>query len=115
MLTLSGTSSNPKCTVFLNDMNTVNENGKHAGRFLYRTHEVDEAGAVSFAKGDPSTAADVKVRAAVGLTYHEGIEIASDGSVFYINEFDGGSLYRFVPDHRDDLSSNSKCGENIHT
>ena len=24
-------------------MNSVNENGKHAGRFLYRTHEVDEA------------------------------------------------------------------------
>jgi len=28
------------------DMNTVNETGRQAGRFLYRTHEVDECGAV---------------------------------------------------------------------
>jgi len=31
----------------LSDMNTVNETGKMAGRFLYRTHEVDNGGAVS--------------------------------------------------------------------
>ena len=28
-------------------MNTVNETGKQAGRYLYRTHEVDDLGAVS--------------------------------------------------------------------
>lgn len=31
----------------LHDMNTVNETGKDAGRYLYRTHEVDDLGAVS--------------------------------------------------------------------
>jgi hypothetical protein len=29
------------------DMNTLNESGPHAGRFLYRTHETDENGQVS--------------------------------------------------------------------
>ena len=31
----------------LGDMQTVNETGKHAGRYLYRTHEVGSNGAVS--------------------------------------------------------------------
>ena len=31
----------------LHDMNTVNETGRQAGRYLYRTHEVDNLGAVS--------------------------------------------------------------------
>jgi len=31
----------------LDDMNTVNETGQQAGRYLYRTHEVDDLGAVS--------------------------------------------------------------------
>jgi hypothetical protein len=152
----------------LDDMNSVNETGKHAGRFLYRTHEVDNGGAVSvvdlgtgivkiiaqatdggvpvgptfpefttgrdldgirwtpwgtllfaeedpngriyemsLVKGDPSTAADVRVREAVGLTCHEGIETGPDGAVYYINEFNGGSIYKFVPDSYGDLSSGS--------
>ncbi len=33
------------------DMNTTNETGKHAGRYLYRTHEVRPASGVPFAGG----------------------------------------------------------------
>lgn len=151
------------------DMNTVNENGKHAGQFLYTTHEVrletpgedgtyPEGGAVSvldlktgqakiiaqdptwtaldgirwtpwgtilFAeestngrlfemfldKKDPSTAAEVVERPAVGLLAHEGIAIGADGSVYVVDEFRGdstgfgGGVYRFVPDTYGDLSS----------
>lgn len=150
----------------LGDMNTVNETGKQAGRFLYRTHEVDEAGALSvvdlktgqakviaqatdgtspvgptfseFTQGrdldgirwtpwgtilfaeedpqgrvyemfldpeDPSTALDVKDRPAVGRIRHEGIEVGTDGSVFVIDELNGGSIFKFVPEHYGDLSS----------
>lgn len=35
----------------LNDMNTVNETGEHAGRYLYRTHEVRPAAGVPYSGG----------------------------------------------------------------
>lgn len=145
----------------LTDMNTVNETGKHAGRYLYRTHEVGTAGAVSvvdldtgattiIAKhGDPvdnTGAADwsrldglvwtpwktilfaeettrgklfegfidpknpdqmitVVDRPLLGRIAHEGIELGSDGSVYVIDEFNGGSIYRFVPNTYGDLSA----------
>jgi secreted PhoX family phosphatase len=149
-------------------MNSVNETGRHAGRYLYRTHEVDNGGAVTvvdlvtgdvkviaqatdgdpgdligptfpefttgkdldgirwtpwgtllfaeedplgklyemyFDENDPSEAIDVKLRDKVGLTCHEGIETGTDGSVYVINEFNGGSIFKFVPDRYGDLSS----------
>lgn len=151
----------------LTDMNTVNETGKHAGCYLYRTHEVDSGGSVSvvdlcgdrgervlvqatdggpvtpgalpfgpsgrdldglvwtpwgtvlFAEEDPSghiyeivldrsdpmTAVAVYDRANVGLSCHEGLEVGHDGALYFINEQDGGSIFRFVPDRRGDLSS----------
>ena len=154
----------------LDDMNTVNETGKQAGRYLYRTHEVDDLGAVSvvdlwgirppkvlvkkatlrfpeitsatdldgirwtpwgtilFAEeeleepvvgtqdfghlyeiildpSDPMVAIDVKDRPQVGRMRHEGIDVGPDGSVYVIDELDGGSIFRFVPDRRGDLSS----------
>ena len=144
----------------LTDMNTVNETGKWAGRFLYRTHEQDTNGAVSvvdletgaskvlvkqgegvdetglpwrdldglvwtpwgtllFAEEDPqghvfeivldpqdpSTAVAVYDRPALGLIRHEGIEVGPDGAVYVIDELNGGSIFRFVPDRRGDLSS----------
>lgn len=153
----------------LDDMNTVNETGKHAGRYLYRTHEVDDLGSVSvvdlwgihppkvlvqegdpafpeitsatdldglrwtpwgtllFAEeeleepvvgaqdsgrlyeiildpADPMTAIEVKDRPQVGRLRHEGIDVGSDGSVYVIDELNGGSIFRFVPDRRGDLS-----------
>lgn len=154
----------------LDDMNTVNETGEQAGRYLYRTHEVDDLGSVSvvdlwgvrppkvlvqegdldfpeitsatdldgirwtpwgtilFAEEelekpvvgdqdsghlyeiildpkDRMTAIDVKDRPQVGRLHHEGIEVGSDGSVYVIDELNGGSIFRFVPDQFGDLSS----------
>lgn len=154
----------------LDDMNTVNETGRQAGRYLYRTHEVDDLGAVSvvdlrgeraplvlvqegnpaypeltsatdldgirwtpwrtilFAEeeleepvagtqdfghlyeiildpNDPMRAIDVKDRPEVGRIRHEGIEVGPDSSVYVVDELNGGSIFRFVPKKRGDLSS----------
>lgn len=143
----------------LTDMNTVNETGPSAGRYLYRTHEQDANGAVSvvdletgaskvlvkqgqgvdetglpwrdldglvwtpwgtllFAEEDPqgrlfeikldprdpTTALAVHARPAVGLMRHEGIEVGPEGAVYVIDELNGGSIFRFVPDRYGDLS-----------
>jgi uncharacterized protein len=135
----------------LTDMNTQNETGIRAGRYLYRTHEVGSNGSVSvvdletgeakviaqdpgwrrldgnrwtpwgtvlFAEettggrlfeiildpSDPSTAVDVVTRPEVGILRHEGIEALGDGSVFVIDELNGGSIYKFVPTRHGDLS-----------
>lgn len=154
----------------LDDMNTVNETGQQAGRYLYRTHEADDLGAVSvvdlwgirpprvlvkegdpdfpeitsatdldgirwtpwgtilFAEeeleepvvgsqdfghlyeiildpSDPMQAIEVKDRPEVGRLRHEGIEVDPDGSVYVIDELNGGSIFRFAPERRGDLSS----------
>jgi secreted PhoX family phosphatase len=135
----------------LTDMNTVNETGPKAGRYLYRTHEVGTNGSVSvidlqtgeakviaqdagwrrldglrwtpwgtllFAEEtggghlfeafldpkDPTTVVKVETRAEVGIMRHEGIEALADGTVFVIDELNGGSIYKFVPTTRGDLS-----------
>lgn len=135
----------------LTDMNTVNETGQHAGRYLYRTHEVGENGSLSvidlqtgaakllvqdatwnrldglrwtpwgtllFAEEttggrlfevtldpkDPTVATGVVERTEVGVMRHEGIEALADGTVFVIDELNGGSIYKFEPTRRGDLS-----------
>jgi uncharacterized protein len=135
----------------LTDMNTVNETGREAGRYLYRTHEVRSDGALSvvdlktgeakviaqeagwrrldglrwtpwgtllFAEettggrlfeayldpSDPTVVERVDVRPQVGILRHEGIGVGPDGSVYVIDELNGGSIYRFVPNRRGDLS-----------
>jgi len=155
--TTSGNRSND-----WNDMNTVNETGPRAGRYLYRTHEVrgnsERGGSVSvvdletgaakvlaedptfdaldgiewtpwgtilFAEEtddgrlfeivldprDPTRAAAVIDRPAVGRLAHEGVQVGPDGCVYVIDEFRGevsgfgGGIYKFVPDRRADLSS----------
>src|SRR5690606_20455712 len=35
---------------------------------------------------------------------HEGIDVGPDGSVYVIDELNGGSIFRFVPTRRGDLS-----------
>lgn len=137
----------------LTDMNTVNETGRDAGRYLYRTHEVGSGGSLSvvdlktgetkilhqdkdagyerldgltwtpwgtllFAEEkiggrvfeafldpkDPTTVTRVKPRPKLGIIRHEGIGVAPDGSVNVIDEFNGGSIYRFIPKRSGDLS-----------
>jgi secreted PhoX family phosphatase len=135
----------------LSDMNTVNETGPQAGRFLYRTHEVGENAGVAVVdlrtgkasplvqmpqwsridgitwtpwgtlligeertggqvheifldKHDPTQVDHVEDRPGLGIQSHEGIGVASDGSVYVIDELNGGSIYRFVPSRRGDLS-----------
>lgn len=136
----------------LTDMNTVNETGRRAGRYLYRTHEVGSNGSLSvvdletgkakilvqdagyrrldgltwtpwgtllFAEEtdggrlfeafldpkDPTVVTEVKARPKLGLLRHEGIGVAPDGSVNVIDELNGGSIFRFVPKRRGDLSA----------
>ncbi len=140
----------------LHDMNTQNETGYQAGRYMYNTYEVNNGGAVAvtdlqtgeakvlaqdsdwgfewnrldgirwtpwgtllideetagghvyeiaLAKNDPMTAASVVERTAVGSLRHEGIDVGPDGSVYVIDEYNGGSIFKFVPDRRGDLSS----------
>jgi secreted PhoX family phosphatase len=135
----------------LTDMNTVNETGRKAGRYLYRTHEVGANGSLSvidlstgaarviaqdanwnrldglrwtpwgtllFAEEtaggrlfeafldpkDPSVVTQVVERTEVGVMRHEGIEALADGTVFVIDELNGGSIYKFEPSRRGDLS-----------
>ncbi len=143
----------------LTDMNTTNETGPWAGRFLYRTHERSSNGAVSvvdlrtgrtsvlvqqgtgvdhtgvpwrnldglrwtpwgtllFAeeapqghlfevvldRRNPALAKAILDRPAVGRLRHEGIEVGPDGAVYVVDELNGGSIYRFVPDRYGDLS-----------
>lgn len=136
----------------LTDMNTVNETGRHAGRYLYRTHEVGANGSLSvvdlttgdvkviaqdadwnrldgirwtpwgtilFAEettggrlfeaildpADPTVVLEVIERTEVGVMRHEGIEALADGTVFVIDELNGGSIYKFEPTTRGDLSN----------
>ena len=54
---------------------------------------------------DPSVAISVTARPAVGSVSHEGIAIDAAGDLYVIDEFAEGSIYRFTPDRRGDLSS----------
>ncbi|QNN55107.1 DUF839 domain-containing protein [Nocardioides mesophilus] len=135
----------------LSDMNTVNETGPQAGRYLYRTHEVGANAAmvvVDLQTGDakvlvqdpawgrvdgiewtpwgtllfgeerdggqvhevfldpkdPTRAVRVEARPQIGVMRHEGIGVGADGSVYVIDELNGGSIYKFEPTRRGDLS-----------
>lgn len=52
----------------------------------------------------PTTATAVTVREALGSKRHEGIDVDASGHVYGVDELDGGSIYRFVPDKFGDLS-----------
>ena len=53
---------------------------------------------------DPTHVVKVEERREVGILRHEGIGAMADGTVFVIDELNGGSIYKFVPTTRGDLS-----------
>jgi len=52
-------------------------------------------------------------RPAVGRMAHEGIVVAKDGAVYLVDEFDGGSIFKFVSDTYGDLSSGQLLALNV--
>jgi len=54
---------------------------------------------------DPTRAEGVTVRPLLGSLSHEGLEIDAEGNVYVIDEERSGSIYKFVPETRGDLSS----------
>ncbi|MDV3220614.1 alkaline phosphatase PhoX [Intrasporangium sp.] len=53
---------------------------------------------------DPTNVVKVEERREVGVLRHEGIGAMADGTVFVIDELNGGSIFKFVPTTRGDLS-----------
>jgi hypothetical protein len=87
------------------DMNTVNETGKHAGRYLYRTHEVrgvPEGGAVSVV--DLRTGEAKIIAQDVSYTALDGLRWTPWGTVLFAEETTGGRLFELVLDKNDPMS-----------
>ena len=87
--TTSGNRSND-----WHDMNTVNETGKFAGRFLYRTHEVrgnrERGGTVSVV--DLATGAAQVIAEDPSYDALDGIEWTPWGTILFAEEVTGGRL-----------------------
>jgi hypothetical protein len=95
------------------DMNTVNETGPMAGRFLYRTHEVrlDEPGSdPTYPDGGAVSVIDLESCAARVIaqdptwTALDGLVWTPWGTVLFAEETDGGRLFELVPDPDDPMS-----------
>ncbi|MCI0507336.1 MAG: PhoX family protein [Gammaproteobacteria bacterium] len=88
------------------DMNTVNETGPMAGRFMYRTHEVrgePEGGAVSVVNletGETKVLAQDPTWDAL-----DGIRWTSWGTILFAEEIDGGRLLEIVLDENDRMTA----------
>jgi hypothetical protein len=86
------------------DMNTVNETGKHAGRYLYRTHEVrgvPEGGAVSVV--DLKTGEARVLAQNVTWTALDGIVWTPWGTVLFAEENTNGRLFEIVLNDEDPM------------
>ncbi len=85
-----------------NDMNTVNETGRMAGRYLYRTHEVrnhPEGGVVSVV--DLKTGAASILTQDVSYNALDGIRWTPWGTILFAEETAGGRLFEIVLDKKD--------------
>jgi len=78
-----------------NDMNTVNETGLHAGRYMYRTHEV-RGGAVSVI--DLKTGETKILVQDTNWTALDGIRWTPWGSLIFSEETTGGRLMEVILD-----------------
>ncbi|HEY9050260.1 MAG TPA: alkaline phosphatase PhoX [Gammaproteobacteria bacterium] len=88
-----------------NDMNTVNETGRKAGRYLYRTHEVrgePEGGAVSVV--DLKTGEAKIIAQDMTWTAVDGIVWTPWGTVLFAEETTNGRLFELVLDKHDMMS-----------
>ena len=77
------------------DMNTVNENGPEAGRFLYRTHETGSNGAVSVTDLLTGATSILVQRPEFGRL--DGIAWTPWGSILFAEERSGGLVYEVDP------------------
>jgi hypothetical protein len=89
------------------DMNTVNESGRMAGRYLYRTHEVrgnaERGGTVSVIDlwtGNSRIVAEDPTFDAL-----DGIEWTPWGTILFAEEVTNGRLFEIVLDHRDPMKA----------
>jgi hypothetical protein len=90
------------------DMNTVNESGKMAGRFLYRTHEVrgqPEGGAVSVV--DLETGETRILAQDTSWDALDGIRWTPWGTILFAEETTGGRLLEITLDKKDLMSAAS--------
>jgi secreted PhoX family phosphatase len=77
------------------DMNTLNENGPQAGRFLYRTHETGSNGAVSVT--DLWTGLTRILVQSPGFGRLDGIVWTPWGTILFAEERAGGLVYEVDP------------------
>jgi uncharacterized protein len=77
------------------DMNTLNENGPEAGRFLYRTHETGSNGAVSVTDLLTGSTSILVQRPEFGRL--DGIVWTPWGSILFAEERTGGLVYEVDP------------------
>lgn len=89
----------------LHDMNTVNETGKHAGRYVYTTHEVRgaaEGGSMSVF--DTRTGAIKVIAQDPSWTAIDGLVWTPWGTLLFAEETTGGRLFELVLDKKDQMS-----------
>jgi secreted PhoX family phosphatase len=77
------------------DMNTLNENGPQAGRFLYRTHETGTNGAVSVT--DLLTGNTSVLVQSASFRRLDGIVWTPWGTILFAEETGGGLVYEVDP------------------
>mgnify|MGYP002084291185 FL=1 len=76
-------------------MNTLNETGRFAGRYLYRTHEVGSNGAVT--RTDLTTLETVVITQDVGYRNLDGIAWTPWHTLLFAEETTGGRIFEYVP------------------
>lgn len=95
------------------DMNSVNETGAQAGRYLYRTHEVrlEQPGAdPTYPDGGAVSVVDLRTCEAAVIaqdptwTALDGIRWTPWGTLLFAEETDGGRLFELTPDPHDPMT-----------